>query len=441
MNPYEDFDDEDFDDGGFDDEYFDDEDLEHEMSPAEDNDEKPEIIQTKEEDRKDYDHLTEEEQVAIALQESLNIESRAAPTPPQSPPPSGSSSSKPEIIQTEEEDRKGKKVMEEEQVAIALQEILNIKSRAAPTPPQSPPPSGSSSSKPEIIQTEEEDRKGKKVMDYDYEQLREDEELARALQESLNIESRAAPTPPRSPPPSGSSSSKPEIIQTKEEDHNGKKLIDYDYDQLREDEELARALQESLNIESRAAPTPSSHWFDHISTPPQYLPPIGSSSQRYDRISTPPQYLPPIGSSSQRRTCAKCGWDIGQGCQVCHKSICDFEIPKDADGMIEGRSHKLCPLHEHELTPMCCSCERMEPRDAKYTDLNDGRKICGDCFDISIMDTYACQPLYIEIQEFYEELKIKAKHQIPLLMVQMQALNEAVQGEITVKELTCLMID
>jgi hypothetical protein len=45
------------------------------------------------------------------------------------------------------------------------------------------------------------------------------------------------------------------------------------------------------------------------------------------------------------------------------------------------------------------------------------------------MDTRECQPLYLEIQEFYESLNMKVEQQIPLLLVERQALNEAMDGE------------
>lgn len=71
----------------------------------------------------------------------------------------------------------------------------------------------------------------------------------------------------------------------------------------------------------------------------------------------------------------------------------------------------------------------MEPVDARYLVLDDGRKLCLECLDSSIMDTHECQPLYLEIQEFYEGLNMKVEQQVPLLLVERQALNEAMEGE------------
>lgn len=108
--------------------------------------------------------------------------------------------------------------------------------------------------------------------------------------------------------------------------------------------------------------------------------------------------------------------------------------------MVEFREHpfwlqKYCPVHEHDGTPRCCSCERMEARDTKYLLLDDGRKLCLECLDSAIMDTHECQPLYLEIQDFYEGLIMKIEQQVPLLLVERQALNEAMEGEKNVSKL------
>ncbi|KAK7406627.1 hypothetical protein VNO78_08256 [Psophocarpus tetragonolobus] len=218
---------------------------------------------------------------------------------------------------------------------------------------------------------------------------------------------------------------------------------------LEEDEQLARAIQESLNVGS----------------PPRY----GNDSSI---LSFPPLFPPGY------RVCAGCKSEIGQGrflscmgavwhpecfcCHACHLPITDYEfsmssnrpyhkscyrdkhhprcdvcknfIPTNSSGLIEYRAHpfwlqKYCPSHELDGTPRCCSCERMEPRDTKYLFLDDGRKLCLECLDSSIMDTHECQPLYLEIQEFYEGLNMKLEQQIPMLLVERQALNEAMEGE------------
>jgi recombinational DNA repair protein (RecF pathway) len=117
--------------------------------------------------------------------------------------------------------------------------------------------------------------------------------------------------------------------------------------------------------------------------------------------------------------------------------VCKNFIPTNKNGLIEYRAHpfwmqKYCPSHEDDGTPRCCSCERMEPRESRYVLLDDGRKLCLECLDSAVMDTNECQPLYLEIQEFYEGLNMKVEQQVPLLLVERQALNEAMEGEKTV---------
>lgn len=116
-------------------------------------------------------------------------------------------------------------------------------------------------------------------------------------------------------------------------------------------------------------------------------------------------------------------------CEVCHQFI-----PTNAAGLIEYRCHpfwsqKYCPSHEHDNTARCCSCERLESRDARYYSLEDGRSLCLECMESAVMDTGDCQPLYHAIRDYYEGLHMKLDQQIPMLLVQRQALNEAIFGE------------
>ncbi|XP_027147969.1 protein DA1-like isoform X2 [Coffea eugenioides] len=245
-----------------------------------------------------------------------------------------------------------------------------------------------------------------------------------------------------------------------EEDEKGKHVVDSEA-QLKEDEELARALQESLTCES----------------PPQYG---NRGSVPFENGHGTGNFYQPIPYhySTGFRICAGCNTEIGHGrllncmgavwhpecfrCHACNHPIADYEfstydrypyhkacykehyhpkcdvckhfIPTNAAGLIEYRAHpfwsqKYCPFHEHDGTPRCCSCERMEPRDTRYVALDDGRKLCLECLDSAIMDTNKCQQLYLDIQEFYEGLNMKVEQQVPLLLVERQALNEARDGE------------
>ncbi|KAI4299507.1 hypothetical protein L6164_032963 [Bauhinia variegata] len=116
-------------------------------------------------------------------------------------------------------------------------------------------------------------------------------------------------------------------------------------------------------------------------------------------------------------------------CEVCHQFI-----PINAAGLIEYRCHpfwsqKYCPSHEYDNTARCCSCERLESWNARYYSLEDGRSLCFECMESAIMDTGECQPLYHAIRDFYEGMNMRIDQQIPMLLVQREALNDAIVGE------------
>ncbi|XP_058222751.1 protein DA1-like isoform X2 [Rhododendron vialii] len=209
-------------------------------------------------------------------------------------------------------------------------------------------------------------------------------------------------------------------LSLSEDDHKRRTVIDNE-SQLKEDEQLAKAIQDSWNV---ASPTRYGNGNLHRSIPSPY--------------------------STGFRICAGCNTEIGYGrplncmgafwhpecfrCRACNEPIRDLEIPTNAAGLIEYKSHpfwvqKYCPSHERDGTPRCCSCERLEPRDTQYPALDDGRKLCLECLDSAIMDTNECQPLYLDIQVFYEGLNMRVEQQVPLLLVERQALNVAMDGE------------
>ncbi|XP_056164360.1 protein DA1-related 2 isoform X5 [Syzygium oleosum] len=116
-------------------------------------------------------------------------------------------------------------------------------------------------------------------------------------------------------------------------------------------------------------------------------------------------------------------------CEVCHQFI-----PTNGAGLIEYRCHpfwsqKYCPSHEHDNTARCCSCERLESWNPTYISLGDGRSLCLECMESAIMDTGDCQSLYHAIRDYYEGMNMKLDQQIPMLLVERQALNEAIVGE------------
>ncbi|KAK1409427.1 hypothetical protein QVD17_35953 [Tagetes erecta] len=116
-------------------------------------------------------------------------------------------------------------------------------------------------------------------------------------------------------------------------------------------------------------------------------------------------------------------------CEVCFQFI-----PTNGAGLIEYRCHpfwsqKYCLVHEHDNTARCCSCERLESVNTKYISLGDGRSLCLECMESAIMDTGDCQPLYHTIRDYYEGMNMRLDQQIPMLLVERQALNEAIVGE------------
>ncbi|KAM5576281.1 hypothetical protein ABKV19_007249 [Rosa sericea] len=318
-------------------------------------------------------------------------------------------------------DQKGKRVIEDEEQPAKSYLILEDES-----------------------QSEDEEQPAKSYLIIEDESQSEDEEQPAKI-ESDDDESPAKFESEDDEPPAKveSDHDEPPAKISYEEDDQSAKI------QLEEDEQLAMAIQESLNVDS-----PPRHDTGSIFRPFPFFNPAGN------------------------RICAGCKRGIGHGrylscvgavwhpdcfcCHACNLPITDYEfsmsenhpyhkscykekhhprcdvcksfIPTNSAGLIEYRAHpfwlqKYCPSHERDRTPRCCSCERMEPRDTKYLLLDDGRKLCLECLDSAIMDTHECQPLYLEIQEFYEGLNMKVEQQVPMLLVERQALNEAMEGE------------
>ncbi|XP_022138892.1 protein DA1-related 2 isoform X2 [Momordica charantia] len=208
------------------------------------------------------------------------------------------------------------------------------------------------------------------------------------------------------------------------------------------DEAIARELQDKMNL----SPYPSV-------APPQYHP----GDYRYcggcNRAIGYGNYLGCMGTYFHPSCfrCRSCGYPITEhefslsGKDPYHKScfkelthpkceVCHQFIPTNRAGLIEYRCHpfwsqKYCPSHEHDNTARCCSCERLESWNARYISLGDGRSLCLECMESAIMDTGDCQPLYHSIRDYYEGMNMRIDQQIPMLLVERQALNEAIVGE------------
>ncbi|KAI3427902.1 LIM zinc-binding domain-containing protein [Psidium guajava] len=148
----------------------------------------------------------------------------------------------------------------------------------------------------------------------------------------------------------------------------------------------------------------------------------------------PTQYYPRRGY----RVCGGCNREIGHGnylgcmetffhpecfrCRACGYPITEYEFS------LSGRD----PYHQScfkELThPKCEVCHQFS-WNTTYISLGDGRSLCLECMESAIMDTGDCQPLYHAIRDYYEGMNMKLDQQIPMLLVERQALNEAIVGE------------
>lgn len=74
---------------------------------------------------------------------------------------------------------------------------------------------------------------------------------------------------------------------------------------------------------------------------------------------------------------------------------------------------------------LCC----LQPIGTNYVMLSDDRWLCLECMGSSVMDTYECVDLHLEIREFFEGLFLKVEKEFPLLLVEKQALNKAEEEE------------
>ncbi|KAJ8642412.1 hypothetical protein MRB53_019106 [Persea americana] len=205
------------------------------------------------------------------------------------------------------------------------------------------------------------------------------------------------------------------------------------------DEELARALHESLNMSSYPPYNPARFYpricvgcnreigFGHyLSSMGAFWHPFCLCCRSCLKPITEPEFSL-SGSDPYHKSCYK---ELHHPkCDVCHQFI-----PTNKAGLIEYRAHpfwsqKYCPSHEHDRTTRCCSCERLESKKTRYVSLGDGRSLCLECLDSAVLDTGECQPLYHAIRDYFEGMNMKLDQQIPMLLVERQALNEAMEGE------------
>ncbi|XP_026442186.1 protein DA1-related 1-like [Papaver somniferum] len=116
----------------------------------------------------------------------------------------------------------------------------------------------------------------------------------------------------------------------------------------------------------------------------------------------------------------------GPTCDVCSKGL-----PSDYVTDQSWANHKYCRSHQNDGTPSCCSCQRLEPRDEKNISLGDGRKLCLKCLDSALMSTAESKPLLEDIENYYDGLNMRVKVDFPVLLVDRSALKGAVGEENT----------
>ncbi|XP_022949691.1 protein DA1-related 1-like isoform X1 [Cucurbita moschata] len=109
--------------------------------------------------------------------------------------------------------------------------------------------------------------------------------------------------------------------------------------------------------------------------------------------------------------------------------LCNNFIP-DIDGTVyccmnSFWGQKYCPSHENDGTSSCCSCKRLQASAGmEFILLEDGRRLCPECSSFMIMDINDCQPLILEIQQFFATLNMKLDQKIPLALVASETLNK-----------------
>ncbi|CDY45247.1 BnaA07g12430D [Brassica napus] len=306
------------------------------------------------------------------------------------------------------------------------------------------------------------------------EQVKNDEQLALILQESLNM----VEPPPPPPNEEHKSISRRAAFDVQEqlakEKGKGKQIED---EQVKKDEQLAVIVQESLNmvespeedsnISSSRAPMDE----DEQRIIWESLKGKGLLTQPEDEVEDVGQLLEANPAPPPSR-CGGCYCEIEQErsvdvlgvlwhpecliCGACHNPITIHEVETHVSNL-RGKFHKncyrrycyvcqekvkirmfnkhpfwkenYCPDHDSDGTHKCFSCERLEPKGTDFVELDDGRRLCLQCMDSAVMDTYEVQPLHFEIREFFEGLNMKIEREFPFLLVEKQALNKAEEEE------------
>ncbi|GKY93245.1 hypothetical protein MPSEU_000292200 [Mayamaea pseudoterrestris] len=118
-------------------------------------------------------------------------------------------------------------------------------------------------------------------------------------------------------------------------------------------------------------------------------------------------------------------------------TVCDDQIPATTDGIVPFVKHPffenevMCLRHADNPGRRCTGCQRFEPDNAPFADLNDnGRCVCYACCRSVIVDSADINPLWVKIMHFFEKhLNLPvwdAMRNIPLVVVRSAEMEEAI---------------
>lgn len=111
-------------------------------------------------------------------------------------------------------------------------------------------------------------------------------------------------------------------------------------------------------------------------------------------------------------------------------TVCSEFLPDQPGGRIVFHVapfwlDKSCPAHATDGTRRCTACNRLQPRNQWWPELDDGRALCLQCLDTVVADTAAAQPLYDDVLNFFDIHGMPLPVRPPLILVDDSALNEA----------------
>lgn len=72
----------------------------------------------------------------------------------------------------------------------------------------------------------------------------------------------------------------------------------------------------------------------------------------------------------------------------------------------------------------------VKPRDERYTDVDDVRKLCPQCFDFATMNPNDTESVYCSVREFYARLGLTIEQGISVRLVDTKALKEAAESAV-----------